>query len=76
MRKHLRYQLALRMDNSDTIANILASYVALRRTPETINKLYAQLAQLTPADIQEAANKYLTENGRTIVTLTGPGSGK
>jgi zinc protease len=76
VRKHLRYELALRMDNSDTIANILARYVALRRTPETIDKLYAQLAQLTPADIQEAANKYLIENGRTIVTLTGPGSGK
>jgi len=76
VRKHLRYQLALRMDNSDTIANILARYVALRRTPETIDKLYAQLAQLTPADIQQAANRYLTENGRTIVTLTGPGSSK
>jgi zinc protease len=76
VRKHLRYQLALRMDSSDTIANILARYVALRRSPETIDKLYAQLAQLTPADIQQAANKYLAENGRTIVTLTGPGGGK
>ncbi|HEV3334342.1 MAG TPA: pitrilysin family protein [Bryobacteraceae bacterium] len=71
VRKHLRYQLALRMDNSDTIANILARYVALRRSPDTIDKFYAQLAQLTPADIQQAAEKYLTDNGRTIVTLTG-----
>lgn len=76
VRKHLRYQLALRMDNSDTIANILARYIALRRTPETIDKFYAQLGELTPADIQQAAAKYLTENSRTIVTLTGPGSGK
>ena len=76
VRNHLRYQLALRFDNSDTIANILARFVALRRTPETIDRLYAQLAQLTPADIQQAATKYLTENGRTIVTLTGPGSAK
>ena len=51
VRKHLRYQLALSMDNSDTIANILARYVALRRTPETIDKFYEQFAQLTPADI-------------------------
>jgi len=76
VRKHLRYQLALTMDNSDTIANILSRYVALRRSPDTIDKLYAQLAQLTPADIQAAATKYLIENGRTIVTLTGPGSAK
>jgi zinc protease len=76
VRNHLRYSLALRMNNSDTIANILASFVALRRTPETIDKLYAQLAQLTPGDIQKAAEQYLTENGRTIVTLTGPESAK
>jgi zinc protease len=74
VRNHLRYSLALRMNNSDTIANILAAFVALRRTPETIDKLYGQLAQLTPADIQKAAEQYLTENRRTIVTLTGPGS--
>jgi zinc protease len=73
VRNHLRYSLALRLNNSDTIANILASFVALRRTPETIDKLYGQLAQLTPADIQKAAEQYLTENGRTIVTLTGSG---
>jgi zinc protease len=76
VRKHLRYSLAQRMDNSDTIAGILANYIALRRTPETIEKLYGQLAQLTPEDVQQAAAKYLIENGRTIVTLTGSGSGQ
>jgi zinc protease len=76
VRKHLRYSLAQRMDNSDTIAGILANYIALRRTPETIEKLYGQLAQLTPEDVQQAAGKYLIENGRTIVTLTGSGSGQ
>lgn len=74
VRKHLRYSLAQRMDNSDTIAGILASYVALRNTPATIDGLYAQLAQLTPEDIQNAAARYLTDNGRTEVTLTGPRS--
>jgi zinc protease len=76
VRKHLRYSLAQRMDNSDTIAGILANYIALRRTPETIEKLYGQLAQLTPEDVQQAAAKYLIDNGRTIVTLTGSGSGQ
>jgi zinc protease len=69
VRKHLRYQLAVRMDNSETIAQIVAGYVALRRTPNTMNKLFDQYAGLTPADVQQAAAKYLTENARTIVTL-------
>ena len=72
VRKHLRYAAALDMDNSESIAEILAEYVALRRTPETMNKLYDQYAQLTPEDIQRAAAKYLVDNNRTIVTLTGP----
>jgi zinc protease len=76
VRKRLRYELTLRMDNSDTIAEILSSYVALKRSPETINTLYDQYAKLTPEDVQKAAAKYLLEQGRTIVTLTGPGGAK
>ena len=72
VRKRQRYSLALRMDSSDSIAGILASFVALRRTPESMNHLFEQYARLTPEDIQRAAAKYLVESGRTIVALTGP----
>jgi zinc protease len=73
VRKRLRYELALSMDNSDTIAAILSYYVALRRTPETLNSLFDQYQKLTPQDVQEAARKYLIEKASTTVTLTGPG---
>ncbi len=76
VRKRLRYQVALSMDNSDTIAQILSRYVALKRTPETMNALYNQYANLTPEDVRQAAAKYLVEQSRTIVTLTGPGGAK
>jgi zinc protease len=76
VRKHLRYELALRMDNSDTVAQVIAGYVALRRTPDTMNKLFDQYARLTPQDVQQAALKYLTENARTIVTLDAVGAAK
>jgi zinc protease len=71
VKNHLRYGFSLRMDNSEEVANTVARYVALRRTPATIDKLYAQYAVLTPEVVQRIARKYLTENGRTIVTLTG-----
>jgi zinc protease len=73
VRKRLRYSLALQMQSNDAIAGVLAAYVALRRTPETINHLYEQYARLTPEDVQQAAAKYLVEQGRTIVTLTSAG---
>jgi zinc protease len=76
VRRRLRYQLALGMDNSETIAQILSRYVALRRSPQTMNKLFDQYASLTPEDVRQAAAKYLVETARTIVTLTGPGGNR
>jgi zinc protease len=64
------------MDNSETVAQVIARYVALRRTPDTMNRLFEQYAGLTPQDVQQAAVKYLTENARTIVTLDGVGAAK
>ena len=57
VRRRLRYQVALSMDNSDTIAQILSYYLALKRTPETMNALYDQYAKLTPEDVRQAAAK-------------------
>ena len=71
VRKHLRYGLEIQMQSSDAIAGILARYVALRRTPETLNRLYDQLSALTPEDIRAAADRYLTDDNRTTVTLVG-----
>jgi zinc protease len=70
-----RYQFTMQLDNSQTVAQTVARYVALRRTPDTIDRLFDIYAQLTPEDIRAAARKYLVENGRTIVTLTGAAAG-
>ena len=69
-RSRIRYSFALRMNSSSAVANALSPYIALRRTPETINKLFALYQQITPQDMQTAARQYFTENNRTIVTLT------
>jgi zinc protease len=73
VKKHLRYSFALGMDNNEAIARTLAHYVALRRTPGTINKIYDLYAEIAPEDVNAAANKYLNDNRRTIVTLTSGG---
>ncbi len=71
-KRHLKYEFALRMNNSEAIADTIARYVALRRSPETINRIYDLYDQITPEDLREAARKYFVGSGRTIVTLTGP----
>ena len=69
-RTRMRYALALSMDSSDAIADTLAPYIALRRTPDTLNKLYQVYETITPDDIRAAAARYFVDNNRTIVTLT------
>jgi zinc protease len=68
----LRNRTALRMGSSDSIAQSLVPFIARRRTPDSMNKLFDQYASLTPEDIQQVAAKYLVDVGRTTITLTGP----
>ena len=74
LKEHLRYEFALGLDNSESIAGTVAQFVALRRTPETINKYYDEFAKLTPGDIQRAAQKYLIDQNLDVVTLTTGGA--
>ena len=76
LKEHLRYEFALGLDNSESIAETVAQYVALRRTPETANRYYEVYSKLTPEDIQKVAQKYLIDRNRTTVTLTSAGGAK
>jgi zinc protease len=58
------------MNSSAAIANSLAPYIGLKRTPDTINKLFALYQQITPEDMRTIAGQYFVPNNRTIVTLT------
>jgi len=69
VKSNLRYSFALRLDNSEAIAENLAPFVALKRTPETINKLYDLYDKVTPQDVQALANEYFVREQQTVVTL-------
>jgi len=68
-RSRRRYGLALQLNSSSAIASALAPYIALRRTPETLNKLFALYQQITPQDLRSAAEKTFTDANRTTATL-------
>ncbi|MFY9611845.1 MAG: pitrilysin family protein [Blastocatellia bacterium] len=69
VKSNLKYSFALSLDNSEAIASNLAPYISLKRTPETLNKLYELYSSVTPQDIQQMARKYLVETKRTTVVL-------
>lgn len=70
VKSNLRYSFALSLDNSEAIAANLAPFIALKRTPETINQVYEMYAAITPEDLQAMAKKYFIAEHRTIVTLS------
>ena len=65
-----RYSFANSLDNSEAIGDMLASVVQVNRDPEYINQQYAQLDGISAADVKWAANKYLVDDGRIMVTLS------
>jgi zinc protease len=70
VKSNLKYSFTLSLDNSQAIAAALAPFIALRRTPETINKIYDIYSSITPDDLQQMANRYFVPRYRTIVTLS------
>ena len=69
VKSHLRYQFALGMNSTPTIAGTLAHFINMGGTPETINKRYALYQSVTPADVQRVAKQVFAESERTIAIL-------
>jgi zinc protease len=65
-----KYGLIRTLDNTDTIAQTLASYVHYDRSYGTINRYYRLIDTLTPADLQAAARKYLIDDAMVVTTLS------
>jgi len=72
-RSRMRYGFAMGMNSNNAIAGALAPYIALERTPETLNRLFDTYQTVTAADVRDAARKYFRDESRTIVTLATKG---
>jgi zinc protease len=69
VRSNLRYSFGLRMDNAESVAQILSDFVQLVPDPESLNRLYATYDTIRPEDLTDMAKKYFSENRRTLGTL-------
>jgi zinc protease len=66
-KKNARYGFVRSLDNTERIAATLARFVRYERSYGTLNAYYRLFDTLTPADLQQAAQKYVTD-GRLVVT--------
>lgn len=69
-KSRLRYGFTAGLDSSGRIGGMLARYVHMFRTPETVNEAYATYDSLTPEVVRDAANKYFVDSQRVTFTLS------
>ena len=65
-----RYSLARSIDSTERVASVVASYIPYRRSYQTVNAYFRTLDSLTPDDLQAAAQKYFTDSGLVVTTLS------
>src|SRR5262249_36627891 len=71
LKSNVKYGFLMSLDTSRNVASQLAPYLALTRGMTGVNQIFETYQKVTPEDIQKAAQKYLVENGETMITLTG-----
>jgi zinc protease len=65
-----RYSFVRAMDNTDAIAGTIARFTHFERSYDTLNKYYRALATITPATIQQTAQKYFNDKNLVVTTLS------
>ena len=73
VRSNLKYGAILRLDTAARVAITLALSASPTNDLDALNKLYARIVRLKPAELSAFAKKWLTEANRTTVTLTTGG---
>jgi zinc protease len=69
-KSNARYGFVRALDNTDAIASTIASFAHFERSYDTINKYFRELATITPASIQETAQRYFTDKNMVVTTLS------
>jgi zinc protease len=69
-KSNARYSFVRALDNTDAIASTVASFAHFERSYDTINRYFRELATITPASIQQTAQKYFTDKNLVVTTLS------
>ncbi len=69
-KSNARYAFVRSLDNTEAITETIAEYAKFRRSFNTVNNYYRELAKVTPKEIQDAAKKYFTDKDVVITTLS------
>ena len=73
VKSRLRYGFTAALSSSEAIARTLAAYTHFQRDPQIMNRAFAMLLRLTPADVRDYADRYFIDQSLVTVTVSsGP----
>jgi zinc protease len=75
VRSNLKYGNIMGLDKADSLAVTLAVTIAQTGDVEYLNKVYARIEELQPADLSTFTKKNMLDSNRTTVTLLSQGAG-
>ena len=70
----LRYSFAMGIDSPSKIAEAVSSYTWITGDPESLNRSYANYANVTADDIMRVAKKYYVAGQMTVGTISADAS--
>ncbi len=70
VKSHARYYFELGLETPSDVAVALAMLISATGDPDSLEGFARSLSEVTPADVTDAAEKFLTEKRRTVVTLS------
>jgi zinc protease len=68
-KSNARYALLRSLDNTDSIAELVAQYVRFTRSYDTLHEYFRTYMAVRPSDLQAMARKYLTDDRLVQTTL-------
>ncbi len=71
VKSNMRYSFVMGLDSPPRVAGRLARLAGIMGNVQAIDDLYKTLVQVTPSDVQAAAQKYLVAKRRTVAVLKG-----
>jgi len=71
IKKRSRYGMLMGLDTPDHVAGALAPIIALTGGIEAVDQMYSTMDQVTPADVQAVAKKFLQDDHLTVAILKG-----
>jgi len=69
IKSNQKYGFLMGLETAQDVAFAMIPFAVNTGRIETVNDYYGMLDAVTAEDVQAAARRYLTENGRTVVTM-------